>query len=247
MSESFDEEQMLQRARRGLSPRREDVDRVRASIAASLAAGVDPPDLPAGGSGVFRSELFRRVLPTTIALGIGGAAGFALGHRVGVEDGSALAEHRRAPVAPSAAAPRPPEPPLTAPVPRPASSAEAQGPVADTERSVRRTSAGIGEEVRLLERVERAIRDRNPRLALGLLAELDRVAPRGELHEERRAARVMAECGLGAGAGTEAIERFERAYPGSAYLGRVRETCGPGSATDSARPGDVRSVQGGLR
>ena len=75
---------------------------------------------------------------------------------------------------------------------------------------------------------------------------LDRIAPRGELHEERRAARVMAECGLEAGAAPGVLERFERAYPGSAYLGRVRENCAAG-ATDSAPAGDLRSVQGGSR
>jgi hypothetical protein len=42
--------------------------------------------------------------------------------------------------------------------------------------------------VRQLRRVERAIREGNPRFALVLLEELDQVMPAGQLLEERRAA-----------------------------------------------------------
>jgi hypothetical protein len=84
--------------------------------------------------------------------------------------------------------------------------------------------AGLDAEVRLLRRVELALRDRNPRFALGLLGELERTIPGGQLAEERHAARVMARCQLEGGSRSLAKE-FAAGHPGSAYTSRVEETC----------------------
>lgn len=93
-------------------------------------------------------------------------------------------------------------------------------------------SASADEELRLLRRIQRALSDSNPRLALALLGELDQSVPRSQLMEERQAAAVMAGCQLEGDQGARAASAraFERRYPDSLYRGRIRQTCGmPGS------------------
>jgi hypothetical protein len=87
---------------------------------------------------------------------------------------------------------------------------------------------GLDEEVRQVRRVEQALRSGNPRYAIALLAELERQVPRGQLAEERRAARTMARCALG-DEGEALAREFEAAYPGSAYLPRITESCATAS------------------
>lgn len=89
-------------------------------------------------------------------------------------------------------------------------------------------SASSDEELRLLRRVQRALSDSNPRLALALLSELDRRVPSSQLLQEREAAAVMARCQLGGdeGARASSLSAFERRYPDSLYNARIRQTCG---------------------
>jgi hypothetical protein len=84
----------------------------------------------------------------------------------------------------------------------------------------------LWEETRFLARVERALRDDNPRFALGLLGELDRSVPGGQLREERAAARALGLCALASEPSPEISEDFSKRYPGSAYLPRIVERCG---------------------
>jgi hypothetical protein len=98
-------------------------------------------------------------------------------------------------------------------------------------------------ELLLLERAERAVRTRNPALALALIGELEQSFPRSPLHEERRSIELMAHCqALGpssqASADTKADlatrrERFLRQYPESVYSARVADECGE---ADSVAP-----------
>lgn len=91
-------------------------------------------------------------------------------------------------------------------------------------------------ELRTLRRVERAQRAGNPRLALALLDDLDRENPRGQLLEERAAARAVAECQSTFGPARSVVaERFRRRYGSSVYLPRVEAAC---EETDRARTGD---------
>lgn len=84
----------------------------------------------------------------------------------------------------------------------------------------------LGDEVRLLRRVDNALRSQNPMVAIGLLVELDRQFPNGQLVEERRAARVAANCQLvDDDQAREAGKRFLVAHPGNAYAERVRHAC----------------------
>ena len=89
--------------------------------------------------------------------------------------------------------------------------------------------------MRFLKRIERALRDENPRYALGLLGELKRTVPGGQLVEERHAAKAMARCQL-TGASDAVVEEFAKTHPGSAYASRVAETCQRARQRISAEP-----------
>ncbi|MEO6599738.1 MAG: hypothetical protein ABIQ16_07690, partial [Polyangiaceae bacterium] len=88
-----------------------------------------------------------------------------------------------------------------------------------------REPLGLDEEVRQLRRVERAIREENPRLALVLLEELDLAIPQGQLLEERKAASLMASCQLGVPAAQDNARAFASEHAQSAYVARVIAIC----------------------
>jgi hypothetical protein len=110
-------------------------------------------------------------------------------------------------------------------------------------------AAGLDEEVRQLRRIERAIRDGNPRLALAIGDNLDRDAPDGQLLLERRAARLMASCQLDPATGATPAARYLAGNPQSTYALRLRELCG--LATEPQRngvpPGTNDAESGGTR
>jgi hypothetical protein len=93
-----------------------------------------------------------------------------------------------------------------------------------------------GAELLLLERAERAVRSRNPALALALIGELEQSFPRSPLHEERRSIELMAHCqALGPSSDASSDkkaeiaarrERFLRQYPESVYSARIADECG---------------------
>lgn len=100
----------------------------------------------------------------------------------------------------------------------------------------------LSDELELLRRAERTIRSGNSQVALGLLAELDENFPKGQLLQERTAARVMARCQLD----TEDEARahgsaYLLAHAQSVYADRVRTLCHLNStqaAKDPPQPGD---------
>jgi hypothetical protein len=106
----------------------------------------------------------------------------------------------------------------------------------------------LDEEVRQLRRIERAIRDGNPRLALVIGEDLDRTIPRGQLLLERRAASAMAECQLDVPDARVRAQRFIDQSASNTYAARVREICqlqppqrnGTSVGTDSAEKGGTR-------
>lgn len=90
-------------------------------------------------------------------------------------------------------------------------------------------------ELALLRRVERALRNADPALALALLGELDARYPQTRLAEERLAARTMAACGLDHADASAGARAFLREHPASVYSERVQSACaietkGTGSA-----------------
>jgi len=83
-------------------------------------------------------------------------------------------------------------------------------------------------ETEALRSAQQALRDGEPQRALRLLDEQDRSFRAGLLQQERAAARVLALCqaGMANEARAQAL-RFERLWPKSALLGRVRAACLP--------------------
>jgi hypothetical protein len=83
-------------------------------------------------------------------------------------------------------------------------------------------------ETEALRSAQQALRDGAPERALRLLDEQDRRFRDGLLQQERAAARVLALCqaGMVREARAHAI-RFERLWPKSALLGRIRAACVP--------------------
>ena len=85
---------------------------------------------------------------------------------------------------------------------------------------------GLRAETEALRLAQQALRDKQPEQALRLLDEQDLRFRDGVLPQERAAARVLALCQAGrvGEARTQAF-RFERLWPRSALLGRVRSAC----------------------
>lgn len=249
MSELGPEElAVLARARRGLTPSARDAARVRAAVDATVMAGgatsvtrepVRGPSVPPAA--MAGAAKLGAIVALAAATGLGG---YVLGFRAGV----AQREQSRAALAAVPSVVVPPAPVVRAPLAdgptlrhEPSPLPAGPPPLAKTERSgsVPAPSAApsavapapgspetsLELETRLLARVERSLRDDNPRLALGLLGELDRTVPGGQLTEERQAARAMAHCELGSQTAPKLALAFLETHPTSAYAPRVREAC----------------------
>jgi hypothetical protein len=152
------------------------------------------------------------------------------------ELGAALVE-RIAPVEPARA-----EPAVATSAAQPGSVQPAPrvpAPARHADRAPERSNAqqprkdSFGAEVALLQRAERAIRQREPVLALALLAQLDREFPSSSLAQARAAARVLAECeeaqatagGVARSPARAKAERFLASHSPSVYADRISELC----------------------
>jgi hypothetical protein len=178
-----------------------------------------------------------------VALGVGIAAGYGWGYHAGL-----AARPAETPDVPAARAPAvvgpvtlpappasaaskvvtdAPEPPPLSPLAAPTHVSRATPSMAPLAPSAEASGTrGLDEEVRQLRRIERAIRDGNPRLALAIADNLDRDIAHGQLLTERRAARLMAGCQLDVAAGASAAQLFLATNPQTAYASRIRELCG---------------------
>jgi len=81
--------------------------------------------------------------------------------------------------------------------------------------AVHAAAAPLSAELALLRRVERALRNDDPALALALLSELDARFPQTRLAEERLAARSMAECKQEGPRAAPRARAFLREHPAS--------------------------------
>jgi hypothetical protein len=229
-----DETRILEQARRGLSPTLADRERIKQGIVSQLgvagASGALPKRLDAGA---LRAA---RWVAVAGFFALGGALGYWQGYRAGAKGGELISVVRSVPVAPLAR----PSPLATEQSSLPAPSAgNAALAIAKSARivtlnpSARAPSEaarpaealGLDEEVRQLRRVEKAIRDNNPRFALVLLDELDTDIPAGQLLEERKAASLMANCQLDAPTASDDARAFATRYAHSAYVARLFEIC----------------------
>ncbi len=201
------------------------------------------PAAPSGGA-LSGSPWALRVVGSLMVIGaiaLSGGLGYRKGWQAGIaQQNKAVTSVSGVPI-PAAVPTQTPDPVATAteaarPTPSAArSSFTPSAPSATSTLSAARvrsespapsSTLGLDEEVRQLRRIERAIRESNPRLALVLLEELARAIPAGQLLEERQAAGIMANCQLGAAAAVAAARVFVAKHAGSAYLTRVIEICG---------------------
>jgi hypothetical protein len=240
------ESSWLEAARRGLTPPASARGRVRSAALSAIAAGVSVP-LPGPSTlerlsngaldalDALRSDGAKaRILFGLLGLTGVGAGGYALGLAAGRAENqversatttpSALPANVAVPAIgvfePPPGASEPARGPATVRSPQPperaAAAPPAAAPVADTD-----------EELRALHRIERVLRENNPRLALSLLSELDRSVPHGKLLEERYAARTVALCSLddAASVANGRAAAFAARHPGSVYATRVNRAC----------------------
>ena len=263
---SRDELDVLAGARRGLTPSAQDAARVLHNARLAIASGAV---VSAGASIVKHSSAVSLGLlkKLVVSLAIAGASawlGYHAGYVIGERDAREQAARMQARPAPAEpATPRVVEPAALVVIEAPAEAARAsvEAPVAPRRRANKAIAAAIepaidaplapppnrslDAEVKTLRLVERALRNREPRRALDLLAQLDRDVPSGQMIEERAAARAMARCEQSAASGTleqaEVMQRvleFSQQYPASVYFARVRQTClatiDRDAATDSA-------------
>jgi hypothetical protein len=185
-------------------------------------------------------------------LGIGGGVGFWLGHEVASSRAQSSAAFERpapvaeapdrsasaplasaAPPAPSEAADVPAAPPAaseTRRVPHPADAP----PRAHAAR--RAESSPLNDELALLRRVERALRNNDPALARALLGELDERFPDSRLGEERSAARRIADCRSGEPGASESARAFLREHGASVYRKRIVLACALDAEKGPATP-----------
>lgn len=240
---------LLEAARSGFAPSNEVSARIRRRALSAVAAGTvvacPPPSLPEraknGALDAF-DALQSRAAQARVLLGVLALLGMGMGgYALGVHAGRAEAQAGRAAVHAPNALPAPPlAVPVTAAEPeRQAAEAEHPHPPAHahpTQGHAASVAPGTDspadpeEEVRALRRIERVLREHNPRLAAALLDELDRSVPRGKLVEERNAARTVSACGLddAASVANSRAAEFAARYPGSVYLPRVKRACAAG-------------------
>jgi hypothetical protein len=97
-------------------------------------------------------------------------------------------------------------------------------------RATRPAPNPLNDELALLRRVERALRNNEPALAVALLGELDQRFPASRLVEERLAARRIAECRLGEPGAMTRAQAFLHEHSTSVYRQRVQLACVPAEA-----------------
>lgn len=242
-----DEASILAQARRGLGPTSADEQRVLQRLLPQLALAPSVPNA-LGPSWALRAAGAVAVIA---AVALSGGLGYRKGFDAGIAQqnqtraqtnavlvGSLASVQPKLELAPPS--PLPPEhsrPSVTKAWPGPSAARTRGEPSAMSASSAAVAPPGLDEEVRQLRRVERAIRESNPRLALVLLDDLDHVLPAGQLLEERRAASIMANCQLSADAARADAREFVAKHAASAYLTRVTEICGLGNERNSAAPG----------
>lgn len=95
-----------------------------------------------------------------------------------------------------------------------------------TATSAKSNDGSLSEELDLLRRAERTIRAGNSMVALGLLNELDARFPKGQMLDERAAARVMGNCQLTDPSSAKAMgQAYLGSHAQSVYTARVRSIC----------------------
>jgi len=233
------ERTLLARAREVLEPTEADCGRIQQQLAARIASAsvVEASSAsPAVPTSPLRHLIdSHRVALSTAVISVGLVA-FGAGYLLG--------QHNQKPVvttivhylpAPNnEAAITPPAAPIDLPTNQPSLTSfpdRGRGgtgakAAANTATSAKSNDGSLSEELDLLRRAERTIRAGNSMVALGLLNELDARFPKGQMLDERAAARVMANCQLADETAAMAMgQAYLGAHAQSVYAARVRSIC----------------------
>ena len=238
MTDSDERERaLLHEMRRFLSPTPADRERIEPLLLSSIARGVTVPyDVETLSQGSATATGFsaglRGLGPQLVAAAAIASAGFGTGYLTGrAASGDptvertvgARTEPREIPPPVPIQAPNiPAEPPAVAA----SSLAVEKAPGSPPGPSSSALSAQtLSEEARELQRVDRALRNGMPTLALGILRELDERIPRGALLEERAAARLVARCQNGDAEAPRAARIWLQRNPRSVYVTRLEAAC----------------------
>jgi hypothetical protein len=247
MTSESDELQMLGRARKLLSPAPSAVERVWQATHAQIASqavhvGAEQPAFPRPG--LATTSLANKWLAGGAIALVAGAIGFCAGFDLGRRQTAGAARHTQA-EQPALAVPtalhQAPSPAPTAHAEVEASASASTAP-AVSARPLRRARQAVApevppsaptapaaltlaQEVEILKRVERALREGEPGAALELLDDMEQRGASAMLAEERLAATIMARCGLGLGVSEQLLAQLNREYPSSMYQARVERAC----------------------
>ena len=137
-------------------------------------------------------------------------------------------------------------PPSSPEPPRPGASSRRHHPAIGSAkppaRAARRQAAGgeggfdPSDELALLRRVEKSLRNDQPALALALLGELGERFPETRLDEERAAANVLVHCALHDPGSRRRAEEFLKQRASSVYADRIRSSCSIEGASRAPEP-----------
>ena len=116
----------------------------------------------------------------------------------------------------------------------PAGDSTAETPTAARPKAVSSANVAVPDvegEIRLLSEAQRALSGGDARRALSILEDHARTYPRGELTQERKVAKIVALCRLGATSDAERERSvYVHQYPASPLNDRIDATCGTAPA-----------------
>jgi len=258
------ERALFARAREALEPTEADRGRIHQQLAARIASAslvAAPSASPPVPTSPLRHLIDSHLVALSTAVISVGLVAFGAGYLLGhhnqkpvvttvIQYGPSTIPRRHLPAPNNDAAKAPPAAPIDLPTNQPSLTSfpdRGRGgtgakAAANTATSAKSNDGSLSEELDLLRRAERTIRAGNSMVALGLLNELDARFPKGQMLDERAAARVMANCQL---ADETAAKVMGQAYLGahaqSVYAARVRSIChldAESGAKDSRGSGD---------
>ncbi len=195
---------------------------------------------PAGAQGAGGLSLFKIVMVTGLASVIGASAAWLARRpeepasaKIAAAASSASAHEEAALAQPLPGSTQATvEPEVANPPAQPAAQAGREGPVGKRVPMAPRrplaaepqSASSLAEELALLARAQKALRDGEPGHALAHAHEHRRRFPRGSLREERYGIEALARCARGED-GAEVVAALTRLSPNSPLLGRVRAAC----------------------
>lgn len=225
---------LLTAAREGTAPDAEARARIRAAVAAGLAAGPVLPVVAAtrGGRGI--KWWLLSALGAAMVVGV---MSWLWSPRAAPVSASSVENVSPAAVvleAPPSAAPA--VLPSSSPAPdasanlAPVSSVSSASSASSKARAPKAgaPAAEQADELALVSSMQLALRSGNASQVLALAGEHAQRFPRGALVQEREGARAIARCQLAEPAKRgDILSAFERVYSGSPYAARVRAACAP--------------------